>query len=121
MTKHIRPFAFIALALALSLAFGTGSQALAQVPVITQPVVPLTPQFNNPGPQIYIAPPGNPLQQLSPIQSTSPHLVSPGVSSGPIVVAPIVSTSRQQARRHLRSAGRRYERVGAARRHASGD
>ena len=113
--KSPRPLVFTLLALLLAGAALAASPALAQQvsPLVLQPVVPLTPQFNNPGPQIQIPKPGNPLQQLSPIESVRPRTVSPGVSSGTIVTRPIVSTSRKESRHHRRSAG-------AARRHAAG-
>jgi hypothetical protein len=41
-------------------------------PLITQPVPQVVPQFNDPGPQIHIPPPGNAVEQLAPIESMRP-------------------------------------------------
>jgi hypothetical protein len=49
------------------------ASAHAQAPIIPQPVPQVVPQFNNPGPQIPIAKPGNQLEQLSPIESVRPR------------------------------------------------
>ena len=126
MNKSLLCLAAMALALLSAGAAGVGSRALAQPlqhvpPVVTLPVVPPTPQFNNPGPQIQIPPPGNPLQQLSPIESTRPRVVSPGVGGGPIAVPPIVSTSRKSLRRHASSVAGRHVPGAAPRKHAGRD
>jgi hypothetical protein len=61
-----------------------GSEPRAQhnPPPIVVPQV--TPQFNNPGPQVVIPPPGNPVQQLSPSLGTA----SPAYSAPQIYVVP---------------------------------
>jgi hypothetical protein len=41
-------------------------------PLIMQPVPQVVPQFNDPGPQIRIPPPGNAVEQLAPIESMRP-------------------------------------------------
>ncbi len=43
-----------------TLPYGYGSQGLVQ------------PQFNNPGPPVAIPQPGNPVEQLAPLESTNP-------------------------------------------------
>src|SRR5262249_49353262 len=62
----------------------SGSEAWAQhnPPPIVVPQV--TPQFNDPGPQVVIPPPGNPVQQLSPSLGTA----SPAYSAPQIYVVP---------------------------------
>jgi hypothetical protein len=60
-----------------------GTVAQAQ-PFIPPPVPQVQPQFNNPGPQIAIPPPGNPVKQLSPIASTQP----PGVGQFSVIRHP---------------------------------
>jgi hypothetical protein len=59
-------------------------------PIIPQVVPQVVPQFNNPGPQIQIPRTGNPVEQLSPIQSVNPQ---PGFvgSSSVIPLRPIKS------------------------------
>jgi hypothetical protein len=48
------------------------------------PVPQVTPQFNDPGPQLVIPPPGNPVQQLSPSLGTSaPVYSAPQIYSVP--------------------------------------
>jgi hypothetical protein len=62
----------------------SGSEAWAQhsPPPVLVPQV--TPQFNDPGPQVVIPPPGNPVQQLSPSLGTA----SPAYSAPQIYVVP---------------------------------
>jgi hypothetical protein len=67
MNSHVRR----AIA-ALALVIGPAAAAIAQQPPITAPVPQVVPQFNDPGPQIRIPPPGNPVQQLSPLPSLNP-------------------------------------------------
>jgi hypothetical protein len=67
---------------------------VSQAQVIPQPVPQVVPQFNDPGPQIVIPPPGNPVKQLSPIESTRP----PGVGR--------TSVLRHTGHRHARVARR---------------
>jgi hypothetical protein len=86
MSKLVRALAITAVALL------SGITVSPAQPVITQPVVPVVPQFNNPGPQIVIRPSGNPVHQLSPIESTRP----PGVGQ--------VSVIRHKHHRHARVA-----------------
>jgi hypothetical protein len=38
-------------------------------PLLTEPVQPMTPQLNNPGAQMAVPAPGNPVQQLAPLDS----------------------------------------------------
>jgi hypothetical protein len=48
------------------------------------PVPQVTPQFNDPGPQLVIPPPGNPVQQLSPtLGAGSPVYSAPQIYSVP--------------------------------------
>jgi hypothetical protein len=65
MSNTIRALAIAAIAL-------VSAPAATQAQVIPLPVPQVQPQINNPGPQIAIPAPGNPVQQLSPIQSTRP-------------------------------------------------
>ena len=44
--------------------------------VVPQPVPQVTPQLNVPGPQTVPSPPGNPVQQLSPLGGTNPEHAS---------------------------------------------
>jgi hypothetical protein len=64
----------------------SGSEAWAQrnPPPVLLPVPQVTPQFNDPGPQVVIPPPGNPVQQLSPSLGTA----SPAYSAPQIYVVP---------------------------------
>jgi len=48
-------------------------------PIITQPVQPVTPQYNNPGPQIPLSRPGNPVEQLAPMDGIQPPPSSLGI------------------------------------------
>jgi len=76
---------------------GSPACAFAQNPPIIQPPVPqVVPQFNNPGPQIAIPKPGNPLEQLSPIESVRPQPGYVAPSSSYIRTRPIKS---RQSRR----------------------
>ena len=52
-------------------------QVVAQV--VPQPVPQVTPQLNVPGPQTVPPPPGNPVQQLSPLGGTNPPLSTPRI------------------------------------------
>jgi hypothetical protein len=60
-------------------------------PIIPQPVPQVVPQFNDPGPQIAIPKPGNPLEQLSPIESVRPRPGYVAPSSSYIRTRPIKS------------------------------
>jgi hypothetical protein len=55
-----------------------GSQLWAQhpPPPVVLPVPQVTPQFNDPGPQLTLPQPGNPVQQLSPSLGTSAPVYS---------------------------------------------
>jgi hypothetical protein len=94
MMNPLRAPAVVALAL-LSSASMTRAWAQQPVPPPILSIPQVTPQLNNPGPQIVIPPPGNPLQQLAP--STS----SPLYSAPQVYVAP-EERSRNVARRHHR-------------------
>ena len=49
-------------------------------PIIMQQPTPLpAPQFNNPGPQLHIERPGNPVEQLSPMDGIGPPPSSLGI------------------------------------------
>jgi hypothetical protein len=53
-------------------------------PSVLLPVPQVTPQFNDPGPQLVIPPPGNPVQQLAPSLGTgSPAYSAPQVYAVP--------------------------------------
>jgi hypothetical protein len=53
-------------------------------PPVLLPVPQVTPQFNDPGPQLTIPPPGNPVQQLSPtLGAGSPVYSAPRIYSAP--------------------------------------
>jgi hypothetical protein len=79
--------ALLAIALFAAAPF-PGPEARAQrnpPPVLVPlPVPQVTPQFNDPGPQVVIPPPGNPVQQLSPSLGTA----SPVYSSPQVYVVP---------------------------------
>jgi hypothetical protein len=87
------------------LAAGIVPQSRAQNPPL--PVPQVTPQFNDPGPQLVIPPPGNPVQQLSPSLGTA----SP-VYSAPQVYAVPEDSPRVLARpsRHHRATHRHVSR-----------
>jgi len=70
------------------------------------PVPQVTPQFNDPGPQLTIPPPGNPVQQLSP---------TPGVAS-PVYSAPQVYAVPEDSPRVLAHHSRHHR---ATHRHVS--
>ena len=81
MRKPYRPVALVALGFLLMQTMVIPRPALAQQPVpmashavppVTLPVTPMTPQFNDPGPQLTLPSPGNPTQQLSPIEGLAP-------------------------------------------------
>lgn len=88
--------AFIVIAL---LAPAAAAQA-QNPPIILQPVPQVVPQFNNPGPQIPIAKPGNQLEQLAPIESVRPHSGYVAPSPGPVRIGPITSRKADRAHRH---------------------
>jgi len=48
-------------------------------PMMMQPLPPVTPQFNDPGPQFQVAPPGNPVEQLAPMDGIRPPPSSLGI------------------------------------------
>src|SRR5689334_6761315 len=91
MMKALRAAAVIAFAL-LSSASMTRAWAQQLVP---RPVPQVTPQLNNPGPQIVIPPPGNPVQQLAPSPNLPPY-------SAPQVYAVPEERSGNVERRHHR-------------------
>ena len=91
MMKPLRAAAVIGCAL---LSSASMTSAWAQQPV-PRPVPQVTPQLNNPGPQIVIPPPGNPVQQLAP--STNLPLYS-----APQVYAVPEERSGNVERRHHR-------------------
>lgn len=78
-------------------------------PPVLLPVPQVTPQFNDPGPQVVIPPPGNPVQQLSPSLGTA----SP-VYSGPqiyVVPDPMPEIAAPRSRHH----GAKHRRVSRSR------
>jgi hypothetical protein len=89
MRKMFSPVALAALGFLLTQMTIIPSPALAQrapavvrgaAPrVLPEAVPPVTPQFNDPGAQMTIRPPGNPLQQLSPIEGLGPSPDSLGI------------------------------------------
>ncbi len=81
MHGFFRVLALAALALPAGKCLPASAQQLPQTlaqahspAVTTVPVPQVTPQFNNPGPQIVIPPPGNPVQQLAPLGGSSPQV-----------------------------------------------
>jgi hypothetical protein len=91
-----------------------GSEAWAQHnPAPPLPVPQVTPQFNDPGPQVTIPQPGNPVQQLSPLPDTgSPVYSVPRVYFVPEEPSPRIVT------RHKRHHGARHRQI--SRGHVSG-
>ena len=82
-----------------------GSEVGAQhspPPPVLLPVPQVTPRFNDPGPQVTIPPPGNPVQQLSPSLGTGSQVYSaPQVYSVPEPSTDIVvGRSRHHSARH---------------------
>ncbi|MGA2128144.1 MAG: hypothetical protein ABSG76_18570 [Xanthobacteraceae bacterium] len=49
------------------------------VPPMMLPPPPVTPQFNNPGPQLHVERPGNPVEQLAPMDGIGPPPSSLGI------------------------------------------
>jgi len=87
------------------------SEAWAQhnPPPVPLPVPQVTPQFNDPGPQVVIPPPGNPVQQLSPSLGTAAP-----VYSGPqiyVVPDPTPEIAAPRSRHH----GAKHRRVSRSR------
>ena len=83
------------------------SEAWAQQspPPVLLPVPQVTPQFNDPGPQLVIPPPGNPVQQLSPtLGAGSPVYSAPQIYLAP-EPAPNIVAGRS---RHHHSARHRH-------------
>src|SRR5260370_12880041 len=79
MTYRTRVLAIVAIGLFAAAPF-PGSQLWAQhspPPPVLLPVPQVTPQFNDPGPQLVIPPPGNPVQQLSPTLGAGSPVYSP--------------------------------------------
>jgi hypothetical protein len=72
MTKISRPAALVALGLLLAQTTSTLALAEQPPPGTLEPVRPVAPQFNDPGPQLTIPQPGNPLHQLSPLEGLGP-------------------------------------------------
>ena len=106
MISGCRSLALAALALlAWNVAPAAAGQLLVQhspgaatVPVPV-PVPQVTPQFNNPGPQIVIPPPGNPVQQLAPLGGTSPQIYAAPVPEPDRVVGRSSHHRAKHARR----------------------
>jgi hypothetical protein len=105
-----RLWAFAALALlASNVDQAAAEQRLAQRPATTTvpvpvPVPQVTPQFNNPGPQIVIPPPGNPVQQLAPLGETSPQVYAVPVPEPKRVVG---RSSHHRGAKHTRRGHKR--------------
>jgi hypothetical protein len=99
-----RVLAIVAIGLFAAAPF-PGSELWAQhspPPPVLLPVPQVTPRFNDPGPQVTIPPPGNPVQQLSPSLGTG----SQGYSAPPVYSVPepstdiVVGRSRHPSARH---------------------
>ncbi len=75
----------------------------APPPVLVPPVIP---QFNDPGPQVIIPQPGNPMQQLSPLPGLGSQVYSvPRIDSVPEEPSPRIVT------RHSRHHGARHRQI----------
>ena len=85
MTYQARAFMLVVGFLAAELALPE-QELRAQGSVAPPPIIvpQLTPQFNDPGPQLVIPPPGNPVQQLSPSLGTG----SQGYSAPQVYAVP---------------------------------
>jgi hypothetical protein len=83
-----------------------GSQGWAQhsPPPVLLPVPQVTPQFNDPGPQLTIPPPGNPVQQLAPMSGAGSQVYT----SPRIYVVPESSPNIVAGRSHHHSARHRH-------------
>ena len=104
MTYRTRVLAIVAIGLFAAAPF-PGSQLWAQhsaPPPVLLPVPQVTPQFNDPGPQLTIPQPGNPVQQLSPSLGTGSQVYSvPRVYADPEPSPDIVAgRSRHHSARH---------------------
>src|SRR5216684_1825541 len=99
MAFRIRALAMVTVGF---LAAGTIPQSRAQNPPPLLPVPQVTPQFNDPGPQLTIPPPGNPVQQLSPtLGAGSPAYSAPQIYSVPEESPRVVARhSRHHSARH---------------------
>src|SRR6266702_2060302 len=98
MTYRTRVLAIVAIGLLAAAPF-PGSQLWAQhspPPPVLLPVPQVTPQFNDPGPQLTIPQPGNPVQQLSPSLVTGSQVYSVPDPSPDIVAG----RSRHHSARH---------------------
>jgi hypothetical protein len=87
-TKSLRSAGASIACVVLGLLLSQSASAAAHVHVgqrsalprtITQPLPQVTPQFNDPGPQIHISPSGNPVEQLAPLEGLGASPSSLGI------------------------------------------